>query len=62
VDIEKLKQAGALPSDYMMDNMLLYGQFEIVGFEKLKPDELDFPMSYGRNIDFKKMPHSSNWV
>ncbi|MCJ8212057.1 immunity 26/phosphotriesterase HocA family protein [Mucilaginibacter sp. RS28] len=61
VDIEVLQQAGALPSDYMMDNLLLYGQFEIFSYKDLESDELDFPMSYGRNIDFKKHASFIQW-
>lgn len=61
VNIETLIQAGSLPSDYMMDNLLLYGQFEIIGHKDLDSSEIDFPISYGRNIDFKKHASFIQW-
>lgn len=50
-DVLKLAQLTALPSGYMMDNLLLYGQFEIIGYQNLSISDLDFPMSYGRHLD-----------
>jgi len=60
-DLINLQQAGSLPSDYMMDNLLLYGQFEVIGNQKLKPEELDFPMSYGRHINGQKYASFLQW-
>jgi hypothetical protein len=34
----------------MMDNFLFYGDFEIIGNSKIKDEEFDFPISYGRSI------------
>lgn len=51
VDIKSLKQQKSLPSDYIMDNVVLYGEFEIIGNLPLEINEFDFPISYGRRID-----------
>ncbi len=32
-----------------MDNVIFYGDYELIGHR-----EIDFPMSYGRNIDTSK--------
>jgi hypothetical protein len=61
IDLTVLQQAGSLPSDYMMDNLLLYGQFEVIGHKKLKSEELDFPISYGRHIDMQKHASFLQW-
>ena len=41
-----------LPSDFMMDNHLHYGQYEIIGYKKLEENEFKYPMSYGKNISY----------
>lgn len=51
VDIETLDKQPKLPSDVMMDNLLLYGEFEIIGHRAIKDEEFNFPISYGRSID-----------
>ncbi|MET0467018.1 MAG: immunity 26/phosphotriesterase HocA family protein [Chitinophagaceae bacterium] len=51
IDINTLDKQARLPSDVMMDNLLLYGEFEIIGHRDLKDEEFDFPISYGRSID-----------
>lgn len=51
VDINTLVKVPTLPTDYMMDNILFYGEFEIIGHKELEEDEFDFPMSYGRKLD-----------
>ncbi len=51
VDIELLKNQKSLPSDYIMDNLVFYGEFEIIGNLPLEIKEFDFPISYGRRID-----------
>ncbi|RFZ91799.1 hypothetical protein D0C36_10115 [Mucilaginibacter conchicola] len=61
VDINVLQKQPSLPSDYMMDNLLLYGQFEIIGHKKLTPDDLDFPISYGRHIDAQQRSAFLQW-
>jgi hypothetical protein len=61
IDLTILQYEGSLPSDYMMDNLLLYGQFELIGYKELKPEELDFPISYGRHISAKKYTSFLQW-
>jgi len=51
VDIDVLKNQKSLPSDYIMDNIIFYGEYEIIGNLPLKITEFDFPVSYGRRID-----------
>jgi len=51
VDIDQLINQPSLPSDYMMDNKLFYGEYEIIGNKPLTINEMDFPISYGRHID-----------
>lgn len=55
VSIEELDRQPKLPSDVMMDNLLLYGEFEIIGHREIKDDEFDFPISYGRSIDQRRI-------
>lgn len=50
VDIELLKNKASLPSDFIMDNVIFYGEFEIIGYLPLEIDEFEFPISYGRMI------------
>ena len=54
IEIEKLKDVSALPSDYMMDNAFFYGEYEVIGHKQLESEDFDFPISYGRHIDFSK--------
>lgn len=51
VDIEFLESQIKLPSDYIMDNLIFYGEYEIIGNKKIKNEELDFPISYGKRIE-----------
>lgn len=51
VDLHFLKSQKALPSDFIMDNVVFYGDFEIIGNKELEISEFDFPLSYGRRID-----------
>lgn len=51
VDIELLKNQKALPSDFIMDNIVFYGELEIIGNLPLEIEEFEFPISYGRRID-----------
>ncbi len=51
IDIETLDKQTKLPSDIMMDNLLFYGEFEIIGHREIKDEEFDFPISYGLSID-----------
>ncbi|AIZ65132.1 hypothetical protein PK28_09345 [Hymenobacter sp. DG25B] len=51
VGINILDNQPKLPTDVMMDNLLLYGEFEIIGHREIKDEEFDFPISYGHSID-----------
>lgn len=51
IDVELLKHQNSLPSDYIMDNIIFYGDFEIIGNMPLDISEFDFPISYGMRID-----------
>lgn len=55
IDISILDNQPKLPSDIMMDNLLLYGEFEIIGHRKINDEEFDFPISYGRSISQRKV-------
>ena len=48
VDISTLDEQATMPTDIMMDNLVFYGEFEIIGHRDLKDEEFDFPISYGR--------------
>jgi hypothetical protein len=50
VNTDKLEKTAALPSDYMMDNLFFYGEYEIIGHKGLIDNDFDFPISYGRHI------------
>lgn len=52
IDIKILENLTALPSDFMMDNHLHYGEYEIIGYKKLEENEFEYPMSYGRSISY----------
>ncbi|WP_422105097.1 immunity 26/phosphotriesterase HocA family protein [Winogradskyella sp.] len=49
-DLEKLKKLKSIPAQYIMDNSLFYGDYEVIGNLKLEGWELDFPISYARSI------------
>ncbi|MBK9154955.1 MAG: immunity 26/phosphotriesterase HocA family protein [Chloracidobacterium sp.] len=51
IDIAELERAPKLPSDVMMDNVILYGEYELIGHKELTDEEFEFPISYGRSID-----------
>lgn len=55
VDISILDKQPKLPSDVMMDNLLLYGEYEIIGNREIKDEEFDFPISYGHRIGQRKI-------
>lgn len=46
VDLDFLKSCNSLPSNYVIDNYIFYGDHKIIGHLKLEGHELDFPMSY----------------
>ena len=51
VSLENLKNEIKFPSQYIMDNKLFYGDFEIIGNNKLEKWELNFPISYSSSIN-----------
>lgn len=55
VDVVTLDKYPKLPADVMMDNLLLYGEFEIIGNREINDEEFDFPISYGRSIDQRRI-------
>lgn len=55
IDISLLDKQSKLPADVMMDNLLLYGEYEIIGHRNLRDEEFEFPISYGRSIDQRRI-------
>ena len=51
IGIAELERAPKLPTDVMVDNVLLYGEYELIGHKDLKDDDFEFPISYGKSID-----------
>ena len=51
VSIEELANLPSCPSEYIMDNVFLYGEYEIIGNAPL-PEEIDYPIMYARSISF----------
>lgn len=54
-DISVLESSPKLPTDVMMDNILLYGEYEIIGHKELNEEDFEFPISYGRSIDQRQV-------
>jgi hypothetical protein len=52
IELEKLKTLKALPSQYIMDNALFYGDYEVIGNLPLENWEIEFPISYARSISY----------
>ncbi|SKC10841.1 Immunity protein 26 [Soonwooa buanensis] len=52
VEIDFLDKQPKLPSDYIMDNLIFYGEYEIIGNRNVTNEEFDFPISYGKSIKF----------
>jgi hypothetical protein len=50
VDISILDKQPKLPSDLLMDNLLLYGEYEVIGHKELNEEEFEFPISYGKSL------------
>lgn len=50
VDLKELATKPSLPSDYIMDNFIFYGEYPILGNLQLQPEEYEFPISFGRSI------------
>lgn len=51
ITIENLKELESLPSCFMADNRIFYGEYEIVGNIPISDDE-DYPIMYGESINF----------
>ena len=49
VSIDELAKLKSCPSEYIMDNLLIYGDFEVIGNAPL-PEDVDYPIMYGRSI------------
>jgi len=52
VSIEELQKLESCPSEYIMDNVFFYGEYEIIGNRPLPENdsEIDYPIMYGRSI------------
>lgn len=50
MELEELREMPSIPSQYIMDNVFFYGEYEIIGNLPLYDNELDFPIMYGRSI------------
>ncbi|MCO6509877.1 MAG: hypothetical protein J5I65_03720 [Aridibacter famidurans] len=61
VSSEAFNTAPWLPSDYMMDNNLFYGEYEIIRNEPLVKEDFDFPMSYGGQIRSRDKDSYLQW-
>ncbi len=55
IKTSELAVQSKLPSDVMFDNLLFYGEYEIIGHEKLAEEDFEFPISYGRSIDQRRI-------
>lgn len=76
ISIDDLQKIETCPSEYIMDNHFLYGEYEIIGNAPLPEDqgEIDYPIMYGRSInardankicycrgrDYREMPLEGN--
>jgi hypothetical protein len=52
VNCEDLKDLKAMPSQFIMDNAFFYDEYEIIGNLPLTDTDLDFPVMYGKSIEF----------
>ncbi|MBQ9746584.1 MAG: immunity 26/phosphotriesterase HocA family protein [Clostridia bacterium] len=50
IKAEELRTLARLPSQYIMDNPLFYGEFEIIGNAPLSREEQDYPLHYGESL------------
>ena len=51
-DLEELKTKKSIPAQYIMDNVLFYGDYEVIGNQPLSESEYDFPISYSKSIHY----------
>jgi len=54
--VEGMRLLPVMPSFYMEDYHIALGDYPIIGHLPLEPDELDFPIHYGRSIPWQKEP------
>ena len=52
-DLEELKTKKSIPAQYIMDNVLFYGDYEVIGNQPLSESEFDFPTSYSKSIHYR---------
>jgi len=50
VGMEELSRLESLPSEFIMHNAFLYGEYEIIGNLPLAASDMDFPIMYGNSI------------
>ncbi len=50
--LKELKGLDAFPSEFIFDNRLLYGEYKILGNHVLEEREIEFPISYGKCIEW----------
>ncbi len=55
IELEYLKKLEIFPSQYIMDNLLYYGDYEIIGNIELEPQEIEFPVSYSSSINYNDL-------
>lgn len=51
VAIEELKLLKTFPSQYILDNVIYYGEYKIIGHEELS-ESIAYPIMYGKNISW----------
>lgn len=56
VSIADLQELNSCPSEYIMDNVFIYGEYEIIGNMPLieNSGNLNYPIMYGRSIDARE--------
>ena len=52
ISCETLTKLKSLPSQFIMDNPIYYGEYEIIGNMPLMENECDFPVMYGNSISY----------
>jgi len=55
INLKELKKCKSIPSQHIMDNRFLYGDYEIIGNIPLEKEELDFPISFSQSISQKDL-------
>jgi len=50
IPLSQLDNLKSFPSEFIMDNNLFYGDYEIIGNKPLMPEELEFPIQFGLSI------------